>query len=120
MRCSPKESRHSFKSKELAAVIVLYLDNLLITFLKSYFVHLITSLRYNIKYLSTRSQMPRKIQSAPLQRSKNNKDDDSEPESIIKLKPKSSFQSYAAEADILQKQGDFRKAIEIYTKVFLI
>ena len=31
--------------------------------------------------------------------------------------PKSSFQSYAAEGDILAKQGDFRKAVEAYTKV---
>jgi hypothetical protein len=29
----------------------------------------------------------------------------------------SSFQSYAAEGDILAKQGNFLKAIEAYTKV---
>lgn len=31
--------------------------------------------------------------------------------------PVSSFQSYAAEGDILAKQGDYRKSIEAYTKV---
>lgn len=31
--------------------------------------------------------------------------------------PVSSFQSLAAEGDILAKQGDFRKAIEAYSKV---
>jgi hypothetical protein len=33
--------------------------------------------------------------------------------------PVTSFQSYAAEGDILAKQGDYRKSIEAYTKVFL-
>jgi hypothetical protein len=33
--------------------------------------------------------------------------------------PVSSFQSYAAEGDILAKQGEFRKAIDAYTKVLL-
>ena len=40
-------------------------------------------------------------------------DDDTETEGL----PVSSFQSYAAEADILAKQGDYRKAIDAYTKV---
>ena len=31
--------------------------------------------------------------------------------------PVSSFQSYAAEGDILAKQGDYRKAIDAYSKV---
>ncbi|KAJ3332050.1 Tetratricopeptide repeat protein 25 [Blyttiomyces sp. JEL0837] len=43
-----------------------------------------------------------------------NADRDSEGE------PVSSFQSYAAEGDILAKQGDFRKAIEAYSKALLI
>ncbi|KAG5455607.1 MAG: hypothetical protein BJ554DRAFT_4918 [Olpidium bornovanus] len=33
--------------------------------------------------------------------------------------PVSSFQSLAAEADILAKQGDYRKAIDAFTKVSL-
>ena len=33
--------------------------------------------------------------------------------------PVASFQSYIAEGDILAKQGDFRKAIEAYSKVMI-
>ena len=36
------------------------------------------------------------------------------------LLPVSSFQSYAAEGDRLAKQGDYRKAIEAYSKVHLL
>jgi tetratricopeptide repeat protein 25 len=31
--------------------------------------------------------------------------------------PESTFQSQAAEGDIMAKQGDFRKAIDAYTRV---
>jgi hypothetical protein len=46
------------------------------------------------------------------------KDTDSDAGSIVL--PKASFASYAAEGDILAKQGDYRKAVEIYTKVSIL
>jgi hypothetical protein len=44
--------------------------------------------------------------------------DDESDTSEVKA-PVSSFSSYAAEGDILEKQGDYRKAIEAYTKVIM-
>ncbi|KAI9337886.1 hypothetical protein DFJ73DRAFT_798360 [Zopfochytrium polystomum] len=56
---------------------------------------------------------------APGSKPKKKSGGDDEDASEVEM-PVSSFQSYAAEGDILAKQGDFKKAIEAYTKALAL